>query len=244
MSKIKVLIVEDELIIANDLKDILEQGHYEVCRIAKSYEEGISALEVHNPDIALLDINIKGEKDGVDLGSQIRALFKIPFIFISSHTDQGTLARVKQIHPYGFLVKPFEEDDVFVAIELALSNFSNEQSKHADETEPTDFVINKSLFIRQKNMAVKVPYSDILYAKADANYCTLYTTTQQYVLRSTLKDLESKVEGPEFYRSHRSYLINLSHLVAINSDIIVVGKDKLPVGREQQIWLMDHINKI
>lgn len=244
MSKIKVLIVEDELIIANDLKDILEDNGYEVGRIAKSYREGVDELEKDRPDIALLDINIKGAKDGIELAAEIRSKYAIPFVFISSHTDQSTLARVKEIHPYGFLVKPFEEDDVLVAIELALNNFSSEQVQKTEEKEASNFVINKSLFIRQKNLAIKVPYEDILYAKADANYCTVYTTKQHFVLRSTLKDLEGKLQGAEFYRSHRSFLINLMHLEAINSDIIFVGKEKLPVGREQQIWLMEHINKI
>lgn len=244
MNKIKILIVEDELIIANDLKDILEGNNYEVCRIARSYQEGVDSLETEKPDMALLDIHISGIKDGIELGGEIRSKYAIPFIIISSHTDQATLTRAKEIHPYGFLVKPFEDEDVLVAIEMALNNFSHEQVQKTEEKDESNFVINKSLFVRQKDLAIKVPYEEILYAKADANYCTVYTTRQQFVLRSTLKDLEGKLQGQEFYRSHRSFLINLTHLQAINSDIIIVGKEKLPVGREQQVWLMEHINKI
>jgi len=241
MEKIKILIVEDELIIANDLSDILTENGYTVTGMAKSYTAALDELEKEIPDIVLLDIQISGDKDGVDLANVIRNMYHIPFIFISSHTDRSTLSRVMESSPYGFLVKPFEDEDVLVAIELALHNFSKEQNENDDQT---DFVINESLFIRQKNIAIKVAYDDILYAMADANYCTLITRDKSYVLRSTLKDLEKKLKEPQFYRAHKSYLINLSKLTAINSDVIFIGDEKLPVGREQQLWLMKHINKI
>ncbi len=241
MDKIKILIVEDELIIANDLSDILTENGYAVTGMAKSYTAGLEELEKETPDIVLLDIQISGDRDGVELANTIRSMFHIPFIFISSHTDRSTLDRVMESNPYGFLVKPFEDEDVLVAIRLALHNFSKEQNENGEND---DFVINESLFIRQKNIAVKVAYNDIMYAVADANYCTIVTTEKSFVLRSTLKDLEKKLKEPQFYRAHKSYLINLSKLTAINTDVIFIGNEKLPVGREQQLWLMKHINKI
>jgi DNA-binding LytR/AlgR family response regulator len=241
MEKIRVLIVEDELIIANDLSDILAGSGYAVIGLAKSYVAALDEIKEEIPDIVLLDIQIAGAKDGVDLANLIRDKYHIPFVFISSHTDRSTLSRVMESNPYGFLVKPFEDEDVLVAIELALNKFSKEQNKSDD---PTNFVINESLFIRQNNSAVKVPYDDILYAMADANYCKLITNHKSLVLRSTLKDLEKKLKEPQFYRSHKSYLINLTKLTAINSEFIFIGNEKLPVGREQQLWLMKHINKI
>ncbi len=242
MDKIRILIIEDELIIAQDLSEILVENGHEVCAIAKSYDEGISAIDKHTPDIILLDIQIRGTKDGIVLAQTIRDEYKVPFIFISSHTDKATLERVKDTNPYGFLVKPYEEEDVLVAVEMALNNFSKEQN--AEATDTSDFVINQSLFVRHKNLAVKVKYEDILYAVADANYCTLHTKVQKYILRSTLKELESKLKGGPFYRSHKSYLINLNQVTAINSEIVCIGEDRLPIGREQQTWLMQHVNKL
>jgi DNA-binding LytR/AlgR family response regulator len=241
MEKIRVLIVEDELIIANDLADILTGSGYAVNGLAKSYKEGLEKLKNEIPDIVLLDIQIAGDKDGVDLANMIKDKYQIPFIFISSHTDRSTLSRVMDSNPYGFLVKPFEDQDVLVAIELALNKFSKEQNKGDDDA---SYVINESLFIRQNNIAIKVAYDDILYAMADSNYCKVITNNKSLVLRSTLKDLEKKLKEPQFYRSHKSYLINLSKITAINSEFIFIGNEKLPVGREQQLWLMKHINKI
>ncbi|MEP5366251.1 MAG: LytTR family transcriptional regulator DNA-binding domain-containing protein [Reichenbachiella sp.] len=238
---ISVLIVEDELIIANDLQDILESNNYHVIGIAKSYDLAINKLSAKQPDIVLLDIQIDGSKDGIDLANTIRNEYEIPFVFISSHTDRATLDRAKESKPNGFLVKPFEDEDVFVAVEMALSNFSKEQNNNQDNQ---DFTINESLFIRQKNTAVKVAYDDILYASSDANYCTLYTGDKKFVMRSTLKELESKLNDKRFFRCHKSHLVNLKHLTAINSEVISIQNVELPVGREQQALLMDSINKI
>lgn len=243
MNKIKVLIVEDELIIATDLKDILEGAGYEVIDLCKSYEAAVKSLEANVPDILLLDIQIRGEKDGVDLANHIHQHYQIPFIYISSHTDRTTLDRAKESLPYGFLVKPFEDEDVLVAIEIALVNFAREQSAN-QPPDHSDFIINNSLFIRQKNLSVKVSYDDILYAAADANYCTVFTKDHKYVLRSTLKELEGKLVDNRFYRSHKSYLINLTKVTAINSDVLYIDDHKLPVGREQLAWLSNQINKI
>ncbi|MEP3389275.1 MAG: LytTR family DNA-binding domain-containing protein, partial [Reichenbachiella sp.] len=120
-------------------------------------------------------------------------------------------------------------------------NFSKEQNNNQDNQ---DFTINESLFIRQKNTAVKVAYDDILYASSDANYCTLYTGDKKFVMRSTLKELESKLNDKRFFRCHKSHLVNLKHLTAINSEVISIQNVELPVGREQQALLMDSINKI
>jgi DNA-binding LytR/AlgR family response regulator len=241
MNKIRILIVEDELIIAADMAGILSANNYNVVGKAKSYQEGLEALEIQQPDIVLLDIKINGNKDGVDLAHTIRNKYHIPFVFISSYTDRSTIERVKESNPYGFLVKPFDEEDLLVAVELSLNSFSKEQNNNNSLSE---FVINESLFIRQKNLAIKVLYDDILYIEADSNYCNLFTQDKKYVIRSTLKDLENKLKPPKFFRTHKSYLVNLSRLTAINTNVIYVGNEKLPVGREQQAWLMEHLNRI
>jgi DNA-binding LytR/AlgR family response regulator len=244
MNKIKVLIVEDELIIASDLSEILGSNNYEVCGVSKSFDQAIKVIRENRPDILLLDINIKGDKDGIQLASEARH-HKLPFIFISSHTDRVTIERAKQSHPYGFLVKPFEEADVLVAIEMALANFAKEQNTVGESHEsPEEFVIGNSLFVRHKNSTIKISYDDILFAQADSNYSIIHTKDQRYTLRSTLKELESKLTAKQFYRSHKSYLINLNHLMSISADEIIVGKEKLPVGREQHEWLMTRINRI
>jgi len=239
MEKIRILVVEDELIIAEDIADILRSSNYEVCDICKSYQTAVLSIEKYTPDLVLLDIKIKGEKDGIDLATYIRDNHSIPFVFISSHSDAGTVKRAVSVNPYGYLIKPFEDSDVTVAVEVALSNFAKEQTSESDE-----FILNDCLFVRDKNLSVKVQMKDILHVKAEGNYSIITTESKSFVLRSTLKDLEVKLPNSQFFRSHKSYVINLNHISAINSDCIFINNEKLPVGRGQLHHLMERINKI
>ncbi|HNP19951.1 MAG TPA: LytTR family transcriptional regulator DNA-binding domain-containing protein [Fulvivirga sp.] len=240
MTAIRVGIIEDEMVIAEDIRDILESNEYEVCGIAKNYEKSIEMIDNCQPDIVLLDIKIKGDKDGIDLARTLRSDYNIPFVFISSHSDSQTVKRAAEVNPYGYLVKPFEDPDVLVAVEIALSNFQNEQDQTVDE----DRLLNNDLFVRMNNLSVKIPLDDIKYIKADGNYSQIQTKGKSYVMRSTLKDIEAKLDKTRFYRTHKSYIVNLNQLTAINSEYVIIDEEKLPIGRDRLQHLMDRINKL
>ncbi|MBN3582791.1 LytTR family transcriptional regulator DNA-binding domain-containing protein [Algoriphagus aestuarii] len=241
MSKVNILIVEDELIIAEDLKDILEELGYHVSGIAISAREALQILEEKPIDIALLDIKIKGGKDGIELGNEIRENHRIPFVFLTSHVDTDTLTRAKETYPYGYLVKPFNEREIHATIEVALSNFASESPKKESQSEKDEFVLKDSFFIRSNGRLVKLKLSEIIYLEADANYTQVYTEEKKFVVRSTLKDLEQKLNPNQFARIHKSYLINLEAIEAIDTQSIHIGGKEIPISRSQHSWL---INKI
>ncbi len=244
MNKVKILIVEDELIIAEDLKDILESLDYDVCGISISARESLQMLEEHAPDLALLDIQIKGGKDGIELANDINEQFKIPFIFLSSHADASTLERAKEVRPYGYLVKPFQEKDIHTTIEMALNNFTNTSNLRALEENNPDYILNDSLFVRNNSMYVKLKFKDIIYLEADANYSNIFANDKKYVIRSTLKELETKLQGHNFSRIHKSFLINLNAIDAIDAQSVHIGNKEIPISRTQHSWLLKQINSI
>jgi YesN/AraC family two-component response regulator len=124
--KKRILIVEDELFIAHHLKSIIEEDQeYEVFADITSVDQAILAIEKINPDLVLIDIKLKGYKDGIELGQYVLNMDKIPFIYITSYTDSITLERVKNTRPYGFVVKPFKKSDVMTTIYLTLNNYSH-----------------------------------------------------------------------------------------------------------------------
>jgi DNA-binding NtrC family response regulator len=123
--KEKILIVEDEFIVANDLKMILVKSGYEVCGIAASVEEARVLIETKKPNWVLLDIILKGNLTGIDLAWELEKL-KIPFLYISANTNHSILNSVKETQPYGFLVKPFRERDLFVMLDIARYKYSVE----------------------------------------------------------------------------------------------------------------------
>lgn len=129
--KENILIVEDEFIVANDLRIMLQKADYKICGIAPSVAKALDLIKTKQPDWVLLDIFLQGTQTGIDLASQLTEM-KIPFIYISANTNQGILEAAKATEPYGFLVKPFREKDLLVMLDIAM--YKHEQSKRFNQT--------------------------------------------------------------------------------------------------------------
>ena len=124
--KIEILIVEDEHIVAMELKSRLLDLGYSVCAAVASGEEAIEKSIEFKPSLILMDINIKGNFDGVETAKKIMKIHEIPIIFLTAFTDDKTLERAKLIEPYGYIVKPFEERELYTTIEIAIHKYSME----------------------------------------------------------------------------------------------------------------------
>lgn len=132
--KQKILIVEDEFIVANDLRIMLEKAGYKVCGIAPSVAKALELIASKEPSWILLDIFLQGDKTGIDLAGQLTEM-GLPFIYISANTNQGILEAAKATLPYGFLVKPFREKDLMVMLDIA--RYRHEQNlKYNQHAEP------------------------------------------------------------------------------------------------------------
>ncbi|MDP3563160.1 MAG: response regulator [Methanoregula sp.] len=121
MLQVKILIVEDDDVLARIIIWRLINLGYEVCGRATSGKEAMELQVKENPDLVLMDINIKGDIDGVETTALIKKTFKTPVVYLTSHADGPTLERAKATQPDGFILKPFGDNDLRVAIELALS---------------------------------------------------------------------------------------------------------------------------
>jgi len=121
MSGEKILLVEDDDVIARVAEWRLKNLGYTLCGRATTGAEAMEIVVRNKPDIVLMDINIKGEIDGIETAKMIKKGFNIPVIYVTSHSDGPTLERAKATQPDGFIVKPFEDNDLRVAIELALN---------------------------------------------------------------------------------------------------------------------------
>ncbi|WP_090104875.1 sigma-54 dependent transcriptional regulator [Chitinophaga sp. CF118] len=130
--KEKILIVEDEFIVANDLRIMLTKAGYIVCGTASSVEQARKIIELKNPDWVLLDIILKGDLTGIDLAWELHEK-KLPFLYISANTDQSTLEAVKETQPYGFMVKPFRERDLLVMLDIARYRYAVETAQITKE---------------------------------------------------------------------------------------------------------------
>lgn len=130
-NNLKVLIVEDEIIIAREIEDILINLGYNVTGIASSSDEALSMVEKFKPAIVLMDIIIEGEKDGIDSALEIYQRFKIPVIYLTAHSDLNTLLRARKSLPYGYIIKPFTKRDIVISMGLALYKHKAEMKERA-----------------------------------------------------------------------------------------------------------------
>ncbi len=117
----RILIVEDEVICAEDLREILEQSGYTVCSIFSTGEQAVAGFSVLQPDLVLMDIGLGEGIDGIQAAAQITSRLPIPVVFLTAYHDTETLARAKEINPYGYLVKPFSKETVHTTLQIALA---------------------------------------------------------------------------------------------------------------------------
>ena len=123
----RVLIVEDETLIAEELQERMERFGFSVIAAVDNAEESIAIAANERPDLILMDIRLKGEKDGVHAAEQIRQRVDVPIIYLTAYSDRATLDRAKHTNPYGYVLKPFHERELQVTIELAMHRHALER---------------------------------------------------------------------------------------------------------------------
>jgi two-component system response regulator HydG len=158
--KEKILIVEDEFIVANDLKIMLIKAGYQITGIASSVAQARKLIEDKRPDWVLLDIILKGDLTGIDLAWELREM-QLPFLYISANTNQTTLEAVKATHPYGFMVKPFRERDLIVMLDIAKYRFDQEKETLAEiqikaKDQEIDGIIGESPLLKEVIEKIKM----------------------------------------------------------------------------------------
>lgn len=149
MTDVRVLIVEDEPLIAEDISDFLGQIDYTSAGIAYDSETALDMLHNRHPDIALLDITIDGNLNGIELAEIINQKYNIPFVFLTSHSDKVTLEKAKKTLPYGYIVKPFNEKDLLSTLEMALFRYATENKGHFPSHDDINNSIGSSLTIKE-----------------------------------------------------------------------------------------------
>lgn len=241
-----ILIVEDEMIIAANISLQLTHLGYEVTGIIPRAEEVLPHIRLHVPDILLLDINLKGDIDGIQLAHLIQKEFKIPIIYLTANSDEAHFERAKETNPYAFISKPFKKLDLQRAIELTVIRIQNENEN--EKSIPIDndvpFVLSDCIFVRSHNKMIKVCINNILYIEAERNYCKIHCKDKEHLLVTTLKDLEEKLTSNNLLRIHRSFIVNLSHIDEIAMSHVVIAKKAIPLSAELKKQLLQRIQKI
>lgn len=235
--KFDILIVEDEGLVAKDIAARLIQFGYHICGIADNYQTAVELFTSQKPDLVLLDINLKGEKNGVNIAQKINEILPTPFIFITAQTDADTLEQAKSTFPSAYLVKPFSTNHLTVSIDLALHNFAYQKfgatvgSSNNIEEQENLYLKQDAVFIKDSNTYVKIKQEEVLFLESEGNYIRIQTLQKRFLIRCTLGRAIEKMQKPFFIRVHRSYCVNINKITKFNEQELYVADFKIPIGR-------------
>jgi DNA-binding LytR/AlgR family response regulator len=231
MALLKIGVVEDELVIARTILGTLGELGYSHCGPAISYTEALEMLGSNKPDLLLLDIQLSGKKDGIDVAQKVNELYQIPFIFLTANSDPETIDRAKKVKPHAYIVKPFSKEELFAAIEIAFSNFSENRS----DTKPEEITSSHTkdfIFVKDGYVFRKIFFHEIVYLESEANYVTIHLDSEKkVVVRSTINDFISQLNPQTFVRVHRSYSVNINKIEDIFPTEISIGEFRIPIGK-------------
>ncbi|MVM33113.1 response regulator [Spirosoma sp. HMF4905] len=248
--RVKILIIEDEPILAMELSDNLEEEGYDVVGTANNGRKALDLFKRQSVDLLLCDINIKGDWDGIQTIHHLTAERPVPVIYLTALTDRQTLERAKQTYPAAYVTKPYQLHSLRTTIELAIYNFTV-RAVAISATPPIPassgrdplgreviLQINNYLFIKQNNQFVKVNLSDLLYLEADNIYTNLFTNGRKYVLRLTLSGVLERINQPDLVRIHRSYAVNINKVESFNEAEVRVGQQLISLSRthKDEFW--------
>lgn len=236
MNDIQILVVEDEPIIADDLVFMLEEMGYPNVETVHYGENAIKKIQEREYDLLLLDINLEGEVDGIQVAEHAHSRLALPYIFLTSLSDEKTIERVKKTQPAAYLVKPIDEKDLRVNIELTLDKAIQAKAKQKEYPE--------IYYIKDKTRMSKVRTENILYLEGSNNYTIVHTPEKRFVISQTLKKVAESMDPEKFIRIHKSAIVNLSKIDEIVDTHVVVHNVKIAIGRTYRSQLMQRLDTI
>ena len=237
--KPKILIVEDELLIASHLKMLLEQFGYSILDIASNYSEALQKVNLYKPDLVLLDIVLNGPKDGIDVAQYLNNQ-GLPFLYITSHTDKSTLERAKLTLPKGYVVKPFNKKDLYATLEIISFQIASKGQFNEDDGQIQD----QQIAIKSGYETIIVGVNSIDYIKANGVYLEVFYGKEKVLTRSNIPSFIEKLPDKQFCRVHKSFVINMKKIKVISPKFVEIEHEQIPIGRQYKTDFFEAVEKL
>lgn len=224
MDKFRVLIVEDEILIADTIERYLRAEGYQVVGKAISYEEAIQLYLQETPDITILDIRLNGLKTGIDVAHFIQQqAVPRPFIYLTSQTDSRSFKGAIETHASGYLTKPIQKASLYATIEISMRTYQAQQQQEKTIT----------LYDGATNHVITI--NDIFYLQVDHIYVNVHLDNgKQIVLRNSLKEMLDQLPKEQFVQTHRSFAINNKKVSHWDQQYIYVNGKAIPISRSRR----------
>lgn len=228
MQTLRFLIVEDDPAYQISLEMLLEKLGHDY-QMVDSGEQALTLVQESPFDLALLDIQLAGEMNGIELAKTLSGRFFIPVVFLTANDDLSTYEEASTVADALYLVKPVNELTLRSIIQMTLrKNSFVLQPDTTPRTAPSPGFI----YLKFKGRTERVEIQDIIYARADGNYCYLHTQRRRYVIKTSLLKVSEKLHPPAFVQIHRSVIVRLKSIVIVDlaTNKVQVGKEMLPLG--------------
>lgn len=228
MKKLNILVVEDEVLIAEMIADYLMEKGHNVLGISISYEEALKEYNLRKPDLILLDIKLYGKKSGIDFANYLSSKEEdTPVIYLSSQYDEHTLSHAMETNPYGYLTKPIRKESLWTSIEAA---YKIHESKRKNQ-KPIKLFDGKNI--------IYIHNDEILYMEADHVYVNIFLNSgKKLIIRKSLTQIFQLVDKSILLQCHRSYIVNRNYIKSWNSESLILNNDKnIPVSRSKKNYL-------
>jgi len=249
MSEIKILIVEDEPIYSSFLEMTIDQLGFELAGQTAFGKEAIQMAKEIQPDLILMDINIQGPLDGIEVGRIINEERITPIIFITSLRDDEVYNRAKKLYPHAFILKPFDSMALQRTIDLAVSRInelSEEDKEINKDLKESVVLLEDSLFIKHNRKLVKVRFNSILYIQVEEKYCSIKTIEdKRFLVRISLSEFLPRLTA-NFFRTHRKYAINLKHLdhIDLENYVVHIKGESIALSTSYKDILVEKLNTL
>lgn len=251
-NELMILIIEDDLIIAENLKENLyEMGYGKVFHATNSVE-GLDIYQKYQPDLCLVDIQLnESPMDGIEMVQSQQLGEKTPIIYLTSFSDASIRERAKKTNPAGYLIKPSSKTQIDVAIDMALSSFY--KSPHTNVLPKCPLhTANGVIFLKVRNKEYdryeKFYIKDIVYIKAEGSYSQVFVEDKAPLLSMNLNKALEILKSNEIIRSHRSYAVNLDHVHSVDQSFFYILHSNevinIPIGDLYRGEVNARINKI
>ncbi|MEZ4887506.1 MAG: response regulator transcription factor [Chitinophagales bacterium] len=235
---LKILIVEDDLSFALELQMLLEELNYSVLAQVDNSDEALKVIYENHPDLILMDIGIKGDLSGIEVGHQIKDL-QIPILYITSFNDQQYYEKAKSLsNMIGYMVKPIAKISLKSAIELSISKAYTLKNQNANTPSRKSNIVHKNyFFFKQKDTIQKVDIKKIAFVKSNDNYCECYLLSEKaFTVRIGISELEKMLPSKLFIRIHRQFIVQVACIDAVDfaSNLLKIKSHTIPISRTKR----------
>ncbi len=250
--ELKILVIEDDLIIAENLKENLEEMGYNSVNIASNSITAIDYYKKMSPDLCLVDVQLNGSPmDGIATVQSENIGASCPVIYLTSFVDEQTRDRAKKTNPSAYLVKPANKTQIDVAIDMAINSFYNKRQVTKAPLCPLfsapSFIFLK-VRIKDYERYEKFFYQDISYFKSDGSYTEVHCGQKMPILSANLKKTLEIINQNIYIRCHRSFAVNINHIQSFDTSYLYVANGNevlnIPIGDQYRESVMGQINRL